>query len=100
MEKKLTAAYDKLNELLEVHKGHLLTTNRRVIEDSRQNRQNNVKDEIEKQIKQKMEAKAALTVSMENISRILASVKAPTSEDMDLMAAEEAFNSMNSFYQV
>jgi hypothetical protein len=53
MEKSLTAAYDKLNELLEVHKCHLLTTNRRFIEDSRQNRQNNVKDEIEKQIKKK-----------------------------------------------
>jgi hypothetical protein len=47
-----------------------------------------------------MEAKAVLAVSKEDISRILASVKAATSEDMDLMAAEEAFNSMNSFYQV
>lgn len=69
--------------------------------ESTQNRQKTVKDEIEKHIKQEVVIKNFNSaVKIEDISRIVANMKLPISSDMDMMAAEEAFNSMNSFYQV
>lgn len=101
MEEKLTAAYDKLDELLEVHKAPPLTTNSQFIMESTENRQKAAKDEIEKLIKQEVAIKNFTSaVKIEDISRIVANMKLPISSDMDMMAAEEAFNSMNSFYQV
>jgi hypothetical protein len=66
MEEKLSLAYSKLDELLEVHKDYPMTTNSQFINNSRKTRQDASKPDL----------------------------------DMDMVAAEEAFDNMNAYYEV
>jgi hypothetical protein len=68
MAKRLETANSKLNELLEVHKDHPMTTNPDFVE----NRRNLQQKRSEKE----------------------------SSADMDLVAAEDAFENMNAYYKV
>ena len=99
MEEKLALAYSKLEELLEVHRDHPMTTNSQFINNSKVTRQDNTKDEIETKIKREFTAKFG-KVSMEDITRIMSMKESSSSSDMDMMAAEEALDSMIAFYEV
>lgn len=68
MEKSLEVAEEKLNEILEVHKDHPLTTNHDFIKNRRK-------------LQQKRSEEEPCT-------------------DMDLVAAEDAFDNMNAYYKV
>lgn len=68
MAERLEAANGKLNELLEVHKDHPMTTNHDFVENRRKIQQKRSDEE--------------------------------SSTDMDLVAAEEAFDNMNAYYKV
>jgi hypothetical protein len=66
MEEKMSLAYSKLDELLEVHKDYPMTTNSQFINNSRRPRQDASKLDL----------------------------------DMDMVAAGEAFDNMNAYYEV
>lgn len=68
MEKSLELAKEKLNELLEVHKDHPLTTNHDFVDNRRKLQQLRSEEE--------------------------------SSTNMDLVAAEDAFDNMNAYYKV
>lgn len=98
MEEKLKLAYRKLDELLEVHQDYPLTTNIHFIKNSQKPRLDHVKVELERRIKE--EIAGSQTVSIQDISRIMSAMESTGSLKMDLMAAEEALDNMNSFYEV
>ena len=91
-------AYRKLDELLEVHQDYPLTTNIHFIKNSQKPRLDHVKVELERRIKE--EIAGSQTVSIQDISRIMSAMESTSSLKMDLMAAEEALDNMNSFYEV
>jgi len=72
MEKKLDLAHSRLNELLEVHKDFPMTTNSEFVTKSRASRLDLRKEDLE--------IKAEL--------------------NMDMVAAEEALDNMNAYYEV
>ena len=98
MEEKLNLAYSKLDELLEVHEDYPMTTNIHFIQKSKTPRLDHAKDELERKIKQQFAGDQI--VSIHDISRIMSSMKSTSSSEMDLVAAEEALDNMNSFYEV
>jgi hypothetical protein len=99
MEEKLSSAYDKLNELLEVHKDFPMTTNSHFIDKSKTLRQDNSKDKIEEAMKSGL-LQPGQKVSIDEISRFLSTMAPTTNPDMDMVAAEEAFDNMNAYYEV
>lgn len=100
MEEKLARAYSKLEELLEVHKDHPMTTNIQFIQNNKRSRHDTIKVEIEKRIKQDFATKFGQVLSINDIDRMMSTITSPSSSDMDMMAAEEALDSMNAFYEV
>jgi hypothetical protein len=85
MEEKLGSAYDKLDELLEVHKDHPITTNSSFIKNSK---------------KPRKDMQPGQKVNIEEITNILSTMSPEANLDMDMVAAEEAFDNMNAFYEV
>lgn len=99
MEEKLTSAYGKLDELLEVHKDFPMTTNPQFISNSKTSRHaqnmahfNSVIGGAGFQPGQK--------VTIDELNRLFPSTHPTVIPDMDLVAAEEAFDNMNAFYEV
>jgi hypothetical protein len=99
MEEKLGSAYDKLDELLEVHKDHPMTTNSSFIKNSKKPRKDYAKAELEERIKRKF-MQPGQKVNIEEITNILSTMSPEANLDMDMVAAEEAFDNMNAFYEV
>jgi hypothetical protein len=97
MEQKLRAAYNKLDELLEVHKEHPMTTNRYFI-DNRKNLQQKNSDEIEERLKSKF-TQPGQRLTVHDIAKIVKTITLEVSPDMDLVAAEEAFDNMTAYYE-
>lgn len=83
MEKRLSSAYSKLDELLEVHNDYPMTTNSHYINF---HKHQNIKDAEE-------ESDALLRIeNTKDISTVLSKI--------DMVTAEEAFDKMNAFYDV
>lgn len=99
MEEKLKSAYSKLDELLEVHKDHPMTTNKHFINSCKKPRQDNTKAEIEKRIRQSF-PNPGQKFGIDDIMDILSTTKPSSHMDTDMIAAEEAFDNMNAFYEV
>jgi hypothetical protein len=99
MEEKLNSAYNKLEELLEVHKDFPMTTNSHFINKSKTLRQDNSKEQFEDAMK-KATQQLGQKATVEEISRFLSSITPKTNLDMDMVAAEEAFDNMNAYYEV
>jgi hypothetical protein len=99
MEEKLTSAYDKLDELLEVHKDHPMTTNSNFIKNSKKPPKDYAKAELEQRIKREL-MHPDQKVNIEEITHILSTMSPEANLDMDMVAAEEAFDNMNAFYEV
>jgi hypothetical protein len=98
MNENLKLAYDKLNELLEVYKDHPMTTNSNFIKNSQKSWQKNNREEFENRVKQEFTPDKRM--SLNELTYILATMGPNTDLDMDLVAAEEAFDNMNAFYEV
>ena len=99
MSKKLESAYAKLDELLEVHKEHPLTTNHYFMDNRKKLQQKTGKEEIEERLKKEF-AQPNQKLTVDDISRIVAAVNPNVNPDMDLVAAEDAFENMNAYYKV
>jgi hypothetical protein len=99
MEEKLNFAYSKLDELLEVHKDYPMTTNGHFINKSKTPRQDNSTANLEVMVK-KAFLQPGKNVSIDEINRLLTTMNSKVDLDMDLIAAEEAFDNMNAYYEV
>ena len=101
MEKRLGLANEKLAELLEVHKDYPITTNSLFVKSNKQRRQENVMKSIEERVKREFE-RPGQKVGVDEITRLLASMTTATTStmDMDMVAAEDALDNMNAFYEV
>ena len=98
MEEKLNLACSKLDELLEVHKDYPMTTNIHFITKSRTSRPNCGKESLESILRSRVQSGKAL--SAEELNQIMSTVATKTDPDMDLVAAEEALDNMNAYYEV
>ena len=98
MERKLNAAYAKLDELLEVHKDYPMTTNSQFINNSKRSRQNQRKKEFERTINEAQKSGRNLTAK--DISNLFSTTHIEVDSDMDMIAAEESFDNMNAYYEV
>ena len=82
MSKKLESAYAKLDELLEVHKEHPLTTNHYFIDNRKKLQQKTGKEEIEERLKKEF-AQPNQKLTVDDIFRIVAAVNPNVNPDMD-----------------
>jgi hypothetical protein len=96
MEQKLEAAHRKLDELIEVHKDHPITTNPHFIENRKKPRH---KQELELALQNEFK-KPSQKITLYEINEVLSYVDRNFNLDIDLMAAEEALDNMNAFYEV
>jgi len=99
MEEKLNSAYGKLDELLEVHKDFPMTTNSHFVNKSKTLREGNSKEKFEEAMKGFL-MQPGQKISMDEVSRLLSTMIPATNMDMDMVAAEEAFDNMNAYYEV
>lgn len=98
MEEKLDLAYSKLEELLEVHKDFPMTTNSHFINNSRRPRQDASKPNLES-LKSSI-SRYGQNMSIDELTLMLSTMNAKSDLDMDMVAAEEAFDNMNAYYEV
>ncbi|KAL2062905.1 hypothetical protein VTL71DRAFT_5977 [Oculimacula yallundae] len=97
MEEKLNLAYSKLDDLLEVHKDYPMTTNSLFLSNSKSTRQDSSKKALESMLKDRSHPDK--DVSVDEITKMMSAIT--TKEmDMDMAAAEEAFDNMNAYYEV
>ncbi|KFY42057.1 hypothetical protein V494_02635 [Pseudogymnoascus sp. VKM F-4513 (FW-928)] len=98
MAQKLEAAYGKLEELLEVHKEHPFTTNHHFMDNRKKLQQKGTKDEIQQQLKSI--AKPGQMVSVDDITNLMKNLDSKVNADMDMLAAEDAYDNMMAYYKV
>jgi len=98
MEEKLNLAYSKLDELLEVHKDYPMTTNGHFINHSRTSRQDSSKKNLESMLRGRLQSSQDLKV--EEIVQMMSTITTNADLDMDMVAAEEAFDNMKAYYDV
>jgi hypothetical protein len=98
MEEKLDLAYSKLDELLEVHKDFPMTTNSHFINNSRRPRQDARKPNLESL--RSSTPRYGQNTSIDEPTLMLPAINAKADMDMDMVAAEEAFDNMNAYYEV
>ena len=98
MEEKLDLAYSKLDELLEVHKDFPMTTNSHFINNSRRPRQDASKPNLESL--RSSTPRYWPNTSIDEPTFMLPTINAKADLDMDMVAAEEAFDNMNAYYEV
>ncbi|CZR52698.1 uncharacterized protein PAC_02575 [Phialocephala subalpina] len=96
MEEKLSLAYEKLAELLAVHEDQPMTTNTQFLSNSKINRPQKSDNELLKMIKDGDLEDA----DDAEIAKLLSAWGKNDQTDMDMLAAEEAFDNMNAFYEV
>jgi hypothetical protein len=99
MEERLSSAYRKLDELLEVHKDYPMTTNSQFINNSKTYRQNKNTEQFNNAVEE-AGLQPGQKLSLEDFSRLLPSKRPTAILDMDMVAAEEAFDNMNAYYEV
>jgi hypothetical protein len=98
MEEKLNLAYSKLDELLEVHKDYPMTTNSHFINHSGTARQDSSKKTLESMLMGRLQS--GQNLSVDEITQMMSTISAKADLDMDMVAAEEAFDNMNAYYEV
>ncbi|KFY08176.1 hypothetical protein V492_06463 [Pseudogymnoascus sp. VKM F-4246] len=98
MTQKLEAAYGKLDELLEVHKEHPFTTNHYFMDNRKKLQQESTKDEIQEKIK--TIANSGQMVSVDAITNLMKNLDSQVNADMDMLAAEDAYDNMMAYYKV
>ena len=97
MEEKLDLAYSKLDELLEVHKDYPMTTNSQFKTKSKMPGQDSTKKILESVLGGKLQS--GQDVSVDEITRMISAITTKDF-DMDMVAAEEALDNMNAYYEV
>lgn len=98
MEEKLNLAYAKLDELLEVHKDYPMTTNTHFIKNCRTLRPDSSKKTLESMLKARLQS--GQDVSVDEITQMMSTVTSEADVDVDMVAAEEALDNMQAYYEV
>lgn len=98
MEEKLKLAYSKLDDLLEVHKDYPMTTNSTFINHSKNTRQESGRESLESVLRSRLQSKQ--DVSVDEITQMMLPITTKPDLDMDMVAAEEALDHMNAYYEV
>ncbi|OBT89992.1 hypothetical protein VE02_01614 [Pseudogymnoascus sp. 03VT05] len=98
MAQKLETAYGKLDELLEVHKEHPLTTNHYFMDNRKKLQQRDAKEELQRKLKSM--ATPGLMLSVEDVAALIKNSGSEVSPDMDMLAAEDAYDNMMAYYRV
>ncbi|KAH6721518.1 P-loop containing nucleoside triphosphate hydrolase protein [Leptodontidium sp. MPI-SDFR-AT-0119] len=98
MEEKLKLAYSKLDDLLEVHKDYPMTTNSTFINHSKNTRQESGRESLESVLRSRLQSKQ--DVSVDEITQMMLPITTKPDLDMDMVAAEEALDHMNAYYEI
>jgi hypothetical protein len=98
MAQKLEAAYDKLDELLDVHKEHPLTTNHYFMDNRKKFQQKDTKDEMQRKLKSV--TKPGQMMSVDDVALLMMTLNSDVGVDMDMLAAEDAYDNMMAYYKV
>jgi hypothetical protein len=98
MKDKLDAAYGKLDELLEVHKEHPLTTNHNFLDNRKKLQQQDMKSQIQQKLKSI--SMPGNKLSVEDVTRLIENMDVEVDADMDMLAAAYAFDHMMAYYKV
>lgn len=96
MEEKLNLAKDKLKELLDVHNEHPFTNNERF----RDNRRSYQTSRSKKIVEQQLNDRVSHTLTKGDIESLLSQLVISKNDDVDMVAAEDAYNNMNAYYNV
>lgn len=99
MEEKLNLAYGKLDELLEVHKDYPMTTNSSFIQSSRAPREDVRRRRLESMARAGG-IEPGQDMPIDELTRLMSDVLAKVELDLDMVAAEDAFDNMNAYYEV
>lgn len=99
MAKKLGAANAKLDELLEVHKEHPLTTNHHFLDNRKKLQQKSTQEQLQEMLNREF-SKPNDKLSAEDVSRLMSNLSTTVNLDMDMVASEDAFDNMNAYYEV
>lgn len=99
MDKRLEAAYKKLEELTAVHKDTPMTTNHYFLDNVKKFQQRVAKNDLEERLRREF-SKPDRTLNVNDIASILSVAGPKTNPDMDLVAAEDAFDNMQAYYKV
>jgi hypothetical protein len=99
MAKKLGAANAKLDELLEVHKEHPLTTNHHFLDNRKKLQQKSTQDQLQEMLNREFN-RPSDKLSAEDVSRLMSNLSTTVNPDMDMVASEDAFDNMNAYYEV
>jgi hypothetical protein len=98
MDQRLKLAYEKLDELMAVHKEHPETRNH-YFTDRYNALQRNRSEAKTTQVLEELFQRRA-NVTEDDIPRLLILLRQNSEPDMDLVAAESTFNAMEAFYKV
>lgn len=100
MMQKLEAAYGKLDELLEVHKEHPLTTNHYFMDNRKKLQQKDTKDDMQRKLKSI--SKPGQMMSVEEVTHLISNSGMSDfgAKDIDMLAAEDAYDNMMAYYKV
>ena len=99
MEEKLNLAYGKLDELLEVHKDYPMTTNNSFIQSSRAPREDVRRRRLESMVRAGG-IEPGQDMPIDERTRLMSDTRAKLELDLDMVAAEDAFDNMNAYYEV
>lgn len=99
MEEKLNSAYSKLDELLEVHKYYPMTTNSHFINNSKKPWRDASKTTSESMMNSGL-IHSGQNAGIDELTRMLSTISAKADFDIDIIAAEEAFDNMKAYYEV
>lgn len=98
MEEKLNLAFSKLDELLDIHKEYPMTTNSHFLNQSRSPRRDISKKNLDSVLRNHLQA--GREVNIEELTQIISTMTSGADLDVDMVAAEEAFDNMNAYYEV
>jgi hypothetical protein len=97
MDRRLKSAYDKLDELMAVHKEHPETRNHYFTDRYNALQRNHSEAEVTKALERAFETRSRITEG--EIPHLVAMIREKTEVDMDLVAARSTFNAMEAFYK-
>ena len=102
MEQRLEAAYSKLRELTAVHQQAPMTTNHETLNFVRNNLRSSISGDLEDKLQdlsQQSDGTQA-AINAEDAAAILSLTGRNTNTQSDLVAAEDALDNMQAFYEV
>jgi hypothetical protein len=99
LQEKFAAAENRLNDLLEVHQEPAMTTNHHFTKSRRQLHRKIRETTMEQRLKQEF-SQPVQNLNINDVARIMSSVKLENSADTDMDAARDLFDNMAAYYEI